>query len=251
MLLANQVGGGWYFTLGALFHRAIEFGYQKYDKNYFDICISYIPKGRPHSGFRSSISFFAWFFEFNIYDTRSYLETNVFPNEWIEITEDDILVEEIPKKEIKSIPQSIVSVTQKNNKETNKEITEVYSFDESGKEIAKEVVAETLISSPPLTVKDTIEKQSFSSAFNEFTEYKCIAIRRWSDNNHQATEPYNDKMPMRAGSTVLIPSKDGGFHFLELHCDDDGWYIDHPTKIDLVNIVWNDKRKLWVIEEII
>lgn len=235
MLLLNpSPGGGWYLTIGTFLHRALEIGYQFYDRNYFDISISYIPQGRPLSGIKFSVSFFKWFIECNLYDTRFHLEMDkVFTDD------ENIKVEE--KIEASTISlEKLSSIIPK--QEETLEIDETYSFSELGQEIAT-------ISDPPIS-KVIVEK-NLSLAQLEFNEYGNIALRRWAGSEEGGDVLIDDSMNLHTGSTVLIRAKDGGFHFLDLHCDEDGWYVNHPNDIHIVNVVFDRTRKLWVVEEMI
>lgn len=67
----HGIGSGCYFVAGPVFHKCLETGVQRQEKNGFDLYWRFRTRG-DHAGLTFYFEFFGWLFEFNIHDDRHW-----------------------------------------------------------------------------------------------------------------------------------------------------------------------------------
>lgn len=229
MFLYNRLGRGRYLTIGTLFHKAIEIGYDIFNDHSFNLSMTY-DVSLEYPEFRFSISLFNFLFEFSVCDARCFQGLDV-EFESFEAEESDTLSEE--------------------------EIDESYIFESSSSaETSKEEAISSEIKSssvkpkvkklpPPLPANNRVAKE----VRHEIAEYGSVALMKWVGTENGGTIHIDGSESLKIGSTVIVRSPEGQTYFLGLRCDEDGWFVNHPTSSSIIDVIFDSDRKLWVIDD--
>lgn len=100
---------------------------------------------------------------------------------------------------------------------------------------------------PPLPPRKLPVSNDLSPARHELIEHKSIAVLHGTEHDYQTM---GATWKLAELSQVLIRAKDGGLFFLDLHRDEDGWYVE--TEDDRkVDVFFDMRRGLWAIDRLI
>ena len=251
---------GRYLTIGSIFHKSLEVGYQLLDCSAYDLTLSITAK-QSHAGLKFSLCLGRFLFEFNLCDLRQYdhksscyIDEDLgYEQDDYDLTPADPIVRALPEITMSSILGIKKSIVKEDD-----EIEETYDIKDMCYSTPKAINTLDSIQcgSPEHTsaiVDLPIQSQhKLSYAEAEFAEHGSIALRHWQGAEDGSDNIIGGDRKLVEGNTVILRAKEGGFHFPHLHRDNDGWYVMiDEEKEDKVDVVFDGKRGMWVIRGLV